>query len=227
MSTVKPSDLLRPSAIVLVLANLGPLYGVLFLGWKVFPVVFLFWLENLIIGALNVFRMLLADPNNKSMWVLKIFLIPFFCIHYGLFTFIHGIFVMGLFGGMFRQGAPFPDENVVLSFIRDYQLGWAIVGLALSHIVSFIVNYVGEGEYLKASPIKAMQQPYGRVVILHITILIGGFLVMMLQSPMIGLLLLVSLKIGLDLRAHLSEHSKGSPTDATPVLQTQESQLIG
>ena len=204
-------EFLRPSAIVLILANLGPVYGVLFLDWKVFPVIFLFWLENLVIGALTVFRMLLADPKNKPFWILKIFLIPFFCVHYGLFTFVHGVFVIGLFGGMFRQGAPFPGEAVVIGFIRQYQLGWAIVGLAGSHLLSFVVNYIGEGEYLKANPMSLMQQPYGRVIVLHITVLAGGFLVAMLQSPLVGLLLLVGLKISLDLRSHFREHRPIQP----------------
>jgi hypothetical protein len=71
-----------------------------------------------------------------------------------------------------------------------------------------VVNNVGEGEYLRASPTQLMQQPYGRVIVLHITILAGGFLVTILQSPLVGLVLLVGLKIGLDLRSHLREHRR-------------------
>ena len=212
------SGLLRPSALVLVLANLGPVYGVLFLGWKVFPIIFLFWLENLVIGALNVFRMLLADPGNKPVWLLKLFVVPFFCIHFGLFTFVHGIFVMGFFGGMFRVGAPCPDGDIIIGFIREYKLSWAIIGLAASHAISFAANYIGEGEYLEANPIKLMQQPYGRTIVLHVTIIAGGFLVTILQSPIVGLLLLVALKIGLDLRSHLREHR----VDIQPILQQSD-----
>lgn len=208
------------------MANLGPVYGVLFLGWKVLPIILLFWLENVVIGVLNVFRLLLADPTNRLKWLAKLFFIPFFCVHYGMFTFIHGVFVIGFFGGMFRQGAPFPNENIVLQIIRENQLGWAIIGLALSHVLSFIVNYVGQGEYRQASLTKLMQQPYGRVVVLHITIIGSGFLLMLLRSPLVGLLLLVVLKIGLDVRAHLREHRRESLPDAPRVPQTQESQPL-
>jgi hypothetical protein len=55
-----------------------------------------------------------------------------------------------------------------------------------------------------------MQQPYGRVIVLHVMLLCGGFLVMAFQSPMIGLLLLIVLKIGLDLRSHVQEHKFGA-----------------
>ena len=51
-----------------------------------------------------------------------------------------------------------------------------------------------------------MQQPYGRVVVLHLTILLGGFAAMLLGSPLWALLLLIGLKIALDLKAHLKEH---------------------
>lgn len=202
---------LRPSALGLILANCWPIYGVLVLEWKVFPVIFLFWLENLVIGVLNVLRMLIAAPRNQAYWVAKAFLIPFFCIHFGLFAFVHGVLVMGFFGGMFRTGAPFPGTDIIAGFIRQYQLGWPIIALAASHSISFILNYVGEGEYLRANPLFLMQQPYGRVVVLHVTILAGGFLITLLNAPIAGLLLLVVLKTGLDLRAHLREHQAVSP----------------
>jgi len=40
-----------PSLAALVIANAIPLVGVLFLGWTVFPLVFLYWLENVVVGA--------------------------------------------------------------------------------------------------------------------------------------------------------------------------------
>jgi len=200
-----------PSVVLLVLANLSPIYGVVALGWKVFPIILLFWLENFIVGALNVAKMLLATPGDGRMWIAKAFLIPFFCVHYGLFTFVHGIFVIGLFGGLFHEGAPFPDSGIVGELITRYGLLWPVIGLSMSHLISFLLNYIGQREYLTANPASLMQQPYGRVVVLHITILGGGFLVMLLQSPIIGLLLLVGLKIGLDVRSHIREHSVGTP----------------
>ena len=33
----KPADLKKPTVVILILANLLPIYGVLFLGWEVFP----------------------------------------------------------------------------------------------------------------------------------------------------------------------------------------------
>jgi hypothetical protein len=49
-----------PSLVALVVANALPLAGVLFLGWTVFPLVLLYWLENVVVGAFNVAKLLLA-----------------------------------------------------------------------------------------------------------------------------------------------------------------------
>src|SRR5687768_3492797 len=84
---------------VLVAANLVPLIGVLFFGWPLLALLTLFWLENVVIGVLNVARMLLADPRDAALWGAKALLVPFFCFHYGMFTAVHGVFVFSIFGG--------------------------------------------------------------------------------------------------------------------------------
>jgi hypothetical protein len=204
------SDWLRPSVIALLLANLVPIFGVLVFGWEVFPLLFLFWSENVIVGVFNVLKMLAANPESPLTWAGKLFIIPFFCVHYGMFTFVHGIFVVGFFGGQFKQGAPFPDADLFWRVLRENHLGWAILGLTLSRGISFVTNYLGSGEYRRASLPQLMQQPYGRVVVLHLTILGGGFLMVALRSPVVGLVLLVGLKIALDLRGHFKERRKFS-----------------
>src|SRR5205823_4388634 len=101
---------LSPSALVLVAANLVPLAGVLFFGWSVFATLLLFWVENVIVGGFNVLRMLWAQPDNPLIWVAKAGTIPFFIFHYGMFTTVHGVFVLTLFGGVHERGFPGPTE---------------------------------------------------------------------------------------------------------------------
>ncbi len=199
-----------PSATVLVAANLVPLAGVALFGWDVFAVVFLFWLENVFVGLFNVLRMLWIERGAERQPVVKIALIPFFIIHYGLFTGVHGVFVFALFG---QAGSisGFPTVENVIDVIVAHRLWIAVLALALSHGFSFIRNYVAAQEYRRVTLQQLMAQPYSRVVVLHMTILLGGFLVMALQLPGIAVVLLVALKIGIDLRAHLREHRTLQP----------------
>lgn len=224
MTSFNPSRFLTPSALVLIGANLLPLYGVAFLGWEVFPLILLFWLENVIIGVSNVFRLLFADPGSPGSWAGKIILIPFFTVHYGMFTAVHGVFVMLLFGGQAVAGAEFPDVDLVLDAIERTGLGIPILALGSSHAFSFFFNYIGKGEYRTAQPPRLMFQPYGRVVVMHLTLIGGGMLLVALRSPVAGLALLILLKIVIDVRAHLAERTRlgtsegsGTATAATPI----------
>ena len=196
---------ITPTGVILVAANLVPLAGVLFLGWSVFATLLLFWAENVIVGVFNVLRMLTAMPRSAALWAVKAFMIPFFTFHYGMFVFVHGVFVLQLFGGVHARG--FPTPAVFLDAIRAAGIAPAVWGLALSHGVSFAFNYVGAGQYQTALLPQLMFRPYGRVMVMHVVILVGGFLVQMLGSPVIALALLVVLKTGLDLAAHVREHA--------------------
>jgi hypothetical protein len=214
MGHLRDIDWRQPSVIALILANLVPAFGVLVLHWEVFPLMFLFWSENVIVGAFNVLKMLTNQPASPVMWIGKLFFIPFFCVHYGMFTFVHGIFVIDLFGGSangvhgIKGVHGFPSAAEICNIAMENKLGWAILGLAVSHGVSFVTNYLGKGEYQRVGLSQLMSQPYGRIVVMHIAILFGGFLVMALHSPTPALLLLVALKTAFDLGSHGGERKK-------------------
>lgn len=184
--------------------------GVLFLHWTVFSILLLYWCENVIVGGFNVLRMLTADPGDGAAWIGKVFLVPFFCVHYGMFTFVHGLFVVTLFGGAGMRHNSFSVGGLVAA-VEHAGIGVGVVILLLSHGVSFIHNYLMSGENRGASLPQLMAQPYARVMVLHVTILLGGFLVQAAGAPILAILLLVVLKTAIDLRAHLAERAKLAP----------------
>jgi hypothetical protein len=201
-----------PSALVLIAANAFAIYGILFLGWPALPLIALFWMENVVIGVLNALRMLLVDPEDLALWGGKLFLVPFFCFHYGLFTAIHGSLVFGFFGGKAFEGLSrglWPGDAAIEA-IRQFGLGLPLAVLAASHLFSFLWNYLWRGEFRRASLTELMHRPYRRVLVLHLAIILGGWLVLALGSPKSALLVLLALKIGFDLHAHLKEHRKAA-----------------
>jgi hypothetical protein len=192
----------RPvSAWVLVAANLLPLYGVLVWNWEVFPLLALFWMENVIIGALNAARMLAIDPGDAALWAAKLFMVPFFCVHYGFFTVAHGVFVFSMFGKYNAEG--FDVQDPAARAVSDWNLWLPVGALLASHVFSFFWNYPGVSS---GGLQEQMMKPYARVVILHLTVLVGGFGVVALGSPLWALLILLGIKIAVDVRAHLREH---------------------
>jgi len=209
----KPFHWYSPSSLVLIATNLVPLYGVLVLGWPVFPIMVLYWLENVVIGILNALRMLLVAPAEAALWPAKLLQVPVFCLHYGLFAGVHGLLIFGLFGSPVYE--PLIHHlwtgDAVRHAIVEHRLGISLAALAASHGFSFLWNYLLSGEFRNATLNGLMARPYGRVIVLHVTILAGGCAAMILGSPLWALILLVGLKIALDLRAHLREHGTRAP----------------
>lgn len=176
-----------------------------------FSVILLFWFENVVVGGYNILKIAMARPTDIGRWVGKVFMIPFFTFHYGMFTFVHGIFVLALFGGDALAMAGMMDDpgpGMFLDAIAAAGVTWAAIALIASHGFSFAYNYIGKGEYRQATIENLMKQPYSRVVVLHIVLIASGFLVMALGAPVLGLILLIVLKIGVDVTAHLKERAR-------------------
>lgn len=201
----------RPSTVALLMANMVPLFGALFWGWKTYDILVVFWLENVVIGVLNVARMVSTLILSRRFALIP--MIPFFCFHYGMFTMGHGFFIKLMFGPGSENGfEPAPDHNLFDVPLPEGEQFLALIALLFSHTVSFVVNFIGKGEYKKATEKTLMTSPYARIIVLHIAILFGGFAVEATGETIFALVLLVVLKIAIDLFAHLREHKD----DKTP-----------
>jgi hypothetical protein len=205
---------------MLVAANLVPLAGVLFFGWSLTTIVALYWLENGVVGAFALARIATAqgvdvDPGSvtingrplsaaelRNPATARLVLMPFFVVHYGMFWLVHGIFVWFALPQIFDAMDGTTGGPSLVSCLVVLPL------LVLSHGASFVFNWWYGGERFTSSPSREMGAPYGRVVILHLTIVVGAFLVAMLGSPIWALVLLVVLKTGADLAAHLAERRR-------------------
>jgi Family of unknown function (DUF6498) len=206
---------LTPSIGALLFANAFPIIGVLFLGWTVFPLVLLYWLENVIVGGFNVAKMLLAQPRDPVYWAGKALFIPFFIVHFGGFTYVHGVVLLAFFGP--KSVTPFGLLQAVPAAIQANHLGWGVINLLASHGFSFFWNYLRNGEYQQASLTALMRQPYSRIVVLHLTVLFGGWVVMLLGSPVGALIVLIALKTAADVRGHTAERQRFAAAAPHPI----------
>ena len=136
---------------------------------------------------------------------------PFFCVHYGVFTLIHGVLVFTVLGRGGFAGHPLNVLEQGARAAADYGLWPPLAVLVASHLFSFGWNYLYGGEFRRARLKDLMTQPYWRVMVLHFAIIVGGAGTMALGSPLWALIVLLALKIGLDLKAHLKEHSQPVP----------------
>lgn len=195
---------LTPAVIALIVMNLIPLIGVFYFGWDAGTIVFLYWLENVIIGLLNIPKIISCrgEPKGRHESIGGlVYLSLFFAFHYGLFCFGHYVFLQSTYRSL-------PNFTEILSELLSPVLFWSLLGLTLSHVVSLMVNFYGRGEFKFRSANTQMFIPYSRIVLLHIVIILSGFVAIAVGQGTATLLLLVLLKIIFDLAAHIVEHSR-------------------
>lgn len=237
------TDAWKPSVLALIAANALPLIGVIFLGWSTFAIVVVYWAENVIIGMINVLKMLICTPSPETLKLAettpeqlkgnsrrvqellesqskgihaahhgaKLFFIPFFVFHYGLFCMVHGIFVFELLGGDGHMSAgPFEAWPYFWQRLREEGLLLAVGALGASHLFSFFVNFLYHGEFRQVTVLQLMFRPYGRIVILHVAILFGAVLIQFFGSPVWMLVILIVGKTILDVGLHQAERVKNA-----------------
>ena len=185
-----------PALIFLVLVNLVPIIGVFAFGWDIATILALYWLETIVIGALNVPKMWACEGGVGG----KTFITIFFIVHFGMFCWGHMTFL----------NSTFKTKPVLDSVWDGGPLSWTVLTLLISHTFSMVTNFFGKREYVGRLPNEQMFFPYGRIVVMHVVIIIGGFLALIIGAPAAALLLLIVLKTGMDIAVHSLEHD-GKP----------------
>lgn len=182
-----------PRVLATFLYNLLPVAGVIFWGWDAFALILLYWLENIIVGLRTVAGIIargLAQRQALASFAAS----AFFCVHFGLFCLVHGMFVLLLFGNTSD-----PDLiGAVGHELRD-NLNFAagVAAALLWQIVEFIL-FLMRGEHRTTPTQKLMSEPYPRMIILHVAIIFSGFALMMIDLSRVGVVLIALLKTALD-----------------------------
>lgn len=186
-----------PLAIAFLVVDMLPIVGVIAFGWNAVPLVFLYWLENLVIGLATIVRMLLSGARGSlPLLAGAAFLSAFFTVHYGMFCFVHGQFLAVLAG--IGQGES-PDFFGPLGLVQ-HALGTG-TGMAMFVAAILAVNLAAalrDSLETRSSPEEVgaiMFAPYGRIVVLHIGIFAGFGALVALGQPMLGVLALILLRV--------------------------------
>lgn len=212
----------RVAVVGLLAGNAIPLVGVLFYGWGVPALLLVYWLESAVVGVESIAKILRAegtdDPdglpsmrfNDRSVASFigssNRSIAGFFVQHYGIFWLVHGVFVLTVFRGF----APVLDGEWVSVVVPT-------VGLAAYHVVSYRLNFVGYREFERRGPVALMIDPYRRVLVLHLTIVLGAFAIGGVGAPVGVVVVMVLVKTALDLRGHWRTHESAAarPVDAS------------
>jgi len=198
-TTLQESPSMMTRLITLAAYTALPLIGVLLLGWDWREIVLLYWLENVSLGVAMVIRMVRSadapggdDPQHIGQLSVNgrpvrgpgagRALASFFALHYGIFTLVHGVFVVLLIAGVF---VPTPDTPDPLNWLSAL-IVWIIGGSAQVLAAQFGPLPERRGSAL-------MMSAYPRMIVLHVSVIVGIVLIATFEWPAAAALLLIGL----------------------------------
>ena len=214
---LNPERSVALGAAALVVANCVPLVGVLFFGWSVATILVLYWIENGLLGVVNVLkiaRVQRASPAAiMTLWIRSSrststkrgrYFVPYFIANYGLFWLIHGFFV-AILCALTAEDGVIPIDPIGLLL--------ATICLAVAQAADFR-GWLHRDEFEHTTPHLQMLQPYGRLLVLHSVIIVGAFAVILTGRAAALVATLVATKTALDLVLYMRAH-RPEPARAT------------
>lgn len=192
-----------PTPVLVTLAfNLLPLVCAVTFGWSLPSLMLLYWAENVIVGVINVAKMIVSSVNKGMAKKLSLlFDVPFFVVHYGMFCAVHGVLILVLFNGEPERSFDDPRE-LPFYFLQqihlDGFLALNLLLLATLHLYRFVFEWLVPGIWRTTDPFVQMFMPYGRIIVVHIAVLVGGFIASFAGGTWVAVLLLALLKTVLE-----------------------------
>jgi len=199
-SNSAPVSLSSASTLLLIITNLIPVAGSVFLGWNLVDVMVLYWAESAVIGFFNICKIIVI-----GRWA-ALFAAPFFAGHFGGFMAVHFLFIYTLFIEKPQSGGTSGGELAEVALLFT-SLWPALAALFVSHAFSFFSNFLGRGEYRGRTVNDQMTEPYSRIIFMQLVLIVGGGVTMVLGSPVPVLLTMIALKVFFDVKAHLKQHA--------------------
>ncbi len=190
----------NPIVLIGLVVDLLPIYAVLAWGWSATPLVLLYWMENLVAGAMTIPRIVISGGRFGGIGLAAgAGLSVFFVFHYGLFCAVHGTFLMAFisFAEVMKTAdvaePVFMDVPAMVRFgLQSAQhVDWVLYAIIAFQVLVFAWEFMAKGEWKRSTPIAEMFAPYGRIVVLHFGIFAGAAALFLLGQPMVGVLALI------------------------------------
>lgn len=167
---------------LIIASNLIPVLGVWLLGWSAVEVFTVYAMETLIAGILTVLKLLITTLARKedtwynkgaSSQVSGLFFILFFILHFGIFAAVQ----TGIFSGVARINPPGSGPMHFFFHWWEYitdDIAWMLGGFIISYLARDCIPFIVKKEYKTVPMMILMFQPYGRIFIQQITVILGS-----------------------------------------------------
>ncbi len=181
----------------------------LYLG-KVSPmtILFVYFIETLIIGVFNALKMFWSIKYGKSKGY---GLILFFIVHYGFFIAIQSIFAFGIFDidkhSIFRDPINLIENYGIILKLED--ISYALPAILFTHAGKFFSDFISNKKYLLFTAKEIMFKPYVRIIVQQFAVILSIFFIIFSKAGLFAAILLIIIRLLIDLvMESIKENSK-------------------
>jgi Family of unknown function (DUF6498) len=207
---LRPTSLSDPR-VSLIVANAVTIFLAMVQGWNLATTLLIYWFQSVTIGFFTLIQILMfREPGNGAELpggrsspispLRNVGMAGFFAMHYGIFHLVYLSFILSFW---FLLGFD-------LQALPDLLL--ACVIFFVNHLYSFLF-YRGQEETENVTLREIFSRPYARIIPMHLTIILGGFVIAFYigsgQDPSrVLVLVFLLLKTLADLWAHVRKHAR-------------------
>ena len=181
----------RPGLYALALANLFPLVGLVFFGWRGESIVLLYFFEAIVIfliTALMLSRVAAAQGRP---------LVGNYLFRYGLALLMMAMIWFGMFGLRFHFS----------SFLFDLGIQLSAVAILAGHLFSYLTDFVAKGEFVRL-PWKSVEARMLAVYFVLFTVPLALVVFSFLMPPVLVAAVLVIVKTLVALGGYATERAQ-------------------
>jgi hypothetical protein len=164
---------------LIIFSNLFPLYGVLMYNWTIFSVVYIYWIELLIITFFQFLKIIVAQGEPRWSFSVNLFIgIKFLLLRAGLF-FFYLLFIV-VFLGFLASAKDDSGKSAMnmfdVVFFKGSFYRITLLSFTLYILVEFIVLYIINNDYKTSKPTDHNNFLDMHILVVHLVVVLGTFL---------------------------------------------------
>lgn len=187
---------------IFIIANLIPLIGVWFLGWKPSEIFIIYCFESLIMGLMTVIKLLITtfykkkdewENNGTKSMVSGYFFILFFMFHFGFFVFVQMTIFLSITNIEGLRGRPLSFFSLLFNPAKYISpIGMILLLIFfVSYGIAMIKDFIIPEKYKTVPMDVIMFSPYGRIFVQQFVVILGSFFLMMNASKLFILIFIL------------------------------------
>jgi hypothetical protein len=164
---------------LIIFSNLFPLYGVIHYNWTIFSVVYIYWIELLIISTFQLLKIMVAEGDKQATFFSKSSMaLRFFAFRTGIF-FFYLLFIVVFLGFLISAKNNSDGSGIQLFdviFLKGNFYRITLLSFLVYNIVEFIVLFLLNGAYKNAKPEDNFIILEPHILVVHLIVVLGTFL---------------------------------------------------